>query len=290
MQIPLETFLICVRENAERITGYQLGHDGSDGKSDCIGLIIGALGLAGFRWPGTHGTNWAARNAMATLEKIGSAGEIFPGMIVYKAKEQGEEGYALPDRYKSGHDKRDYYHTGIVTGINPLEITHCTGIPGGIRRDDKTGAWQWCGKLKYVDYQKAPLTGEAAPPGVARPKEGEPVRTPCIAIVRADNGKPVNLRAEPGRHSVILAKVPVGEEVTVRERENADWAAVTWRGISGCIKREYLDESRKDEPESAGEGKHAGENAADVSRMALENWAGILEKTAREMREMLEKE
>ena len=62
--IPVERFLQCVQENADRIHGYELGHDGSDGKSDCIGLIIGALELAGFRWPGTHGSNWAARYAM----------------------------------------------------------------------------------------------------------------------------------------------------------------------------------------------------------------------------------
>ena len=40
--IPLEKFLACVEENTKRITGYQLGHDGGDGKSDCIGLIYSA--------------------------------------------------------------------------------------------------------------------------------------------------------------------------------------------------------------------------------------------------------
>ena len=83
--IPLETFLRCVRENAARIHGYELGHDGSDGESDCIGLIIGALGLAGFRWPGVHGSNWAARNAMADLGYIPSALYLFLGEVVYKA-------------------------------------------------------------------------------------------------------------------------------------------------------------------------------------------------------------
>ncbi len=52
--IPVKQFLACVQENAERIHAYELGYDGSDGKSDCIGLIIGALALAalvGFlRW------------------------------------------------------------------------------------------------------------------------------------------------------------------------------------------------------------------------------------------------
>ena len=32
--IPLDKFLACVQENAKRITGYQLGHDGSE--NGCI--------------------------------------------------------------------------------------------------------------------------------------------------------------------------------------------------------------------------------------------------------------
>ena len=40
----LADFLGAINKNIERITeGYKLGHDGSDGYCDCIGLIIGAL-------------------------------------------------------------------------------------------------------------------------------------------------------------------------------------------------------------------------------------------------------
>lgn len=41
--IPVKQFLACVQENAARIHAYELGQDGSNGKCDCIGLIIGAL-------------------------------------------------------------------------------------------------------------------------------------------------------------------------------------------------------------------------------------------------------
>ncbi len=34
--ITLKQFLACVQENADRIHAYELGHDGSDGKSDCV--------------------------------------------------------------------------------------------------------------------------------------------------------------------------------------------------------------------------------------------------------------
>ena len=35
----------------------------------------------------------------------------------------GQAGYALPERYKKGPDQRDYYHVGVVTAVEPLEIT-----------------------------------------------------------------------------------------------------------------------------------------------------------------------
>ena len=72
--IQLDQFLVCVQENAARVREYESGHDGSNGKCDCIGLIIGALELAGFHWPGVHGSNWAARNAMGSFGPINSAG------------------------------------------------------------------------------------------------------------------------------------------------------------------------------------------------------------------------
>ena len=152
--ITASEFLAAVQENADRIREYELGHEGSDGKSDCIGLIIGALALLGFAWPGVHGTNWAARNATDGLVQISSAVQLFPGEILFKAKEPGEAGYDLPAAYESGHDKRDYYHVGVVTGVNPLCVTHCTSVEGGIQRDSRQGAWRWGGMLKYVDYEE----------------------------------------------------------------------------------------------------------------------------------------
>ena len=77
--ISLDQFLARVRENAARVREYEQGHDGSDGKCDCIGLIIGALALAGFKWPGIHGSNWAARNAMDGLDYLFFPAQLFPG-------------------------------------------------------------------------------------------------------------------------------------------------------------------------------------------------------------------
>lgn len=263
--IALSAFLQGVQDNAERIHAYELGHDGSDGKSDCIGLIIRALALEGCKWPGVHGSNWAARNAMATLEHIADAGEMFLGEIVYKAREPGDPNYRLPDRYKSSGDLRDYYHVGVVTQISPLVITHCTSVEGGIARDTKIGNWRWGGRLKYVDYN-----------------EEEPdMETPYNAIVTADSGRTVNLRAKPDIKSTIIARVDVGETVAVLD-ELGEWSKVAYAGKQGYMMNMYLwPENSADEPD-----EEDGDTVA-VSREDMDNWAFILESLASEMREKL---
>ena len=264
--VSLSAFLQGVQDNAARIQAYELGHDGSDGKSDCIGLIIGALALAWFRWPGVHGSNWAARNAMDGLDHIPDATKMFLGEIVYKAKEPGEEGYKLPDRYKDSGDLRDYYHVGVVTSVQPLEITHCTSVAGGIKRDTALGAWRWGGKLKYVDYAE---------------QEGPDMETPYTAIVTADSGRTVNLRAKPDMKSTIIARVAIGEAVTVLD-ELGEWAKVSFSGKSGYMMDKYLlPDYSDDEPNDEN-----GETVL-VNRELLDTWAELFEFAARDMRDIL---
>ncbi len=267
--ISLDCFLRCVQENAARIHAYKLGRDGSDGTSDCIGLIIGALKLAGFKWPGIHGSNWAARNAMETLEPIENAGELFPGEIVYKAREPGEDKYALPSQYNNSGDLRDYYHVGVVTGVEPLEITHCTSVAGGIKRDNTLGAWRWGGKLKYVDYSEDW-------------EDDEPMDE-YWAMVHAESGRTVNMRKDPYRKSTIIARVPIGEKVRVLEECAGDgaWAKVSWSGKTGYMMAEYLVE--QDEPEEGNQ----DEDTVPVPRETLDTWADVLEEMAADIRELI---
>ena len=135
----LAAFLAGVEEIAATRPRYRLGGSGTDGTCDCIGLVIGAIRRAGGAWTGVHGSNWAARNEMAAMGAV-TAAELAQGMVVYKAWEPGAKKYALPGRYKNSADQQDYYHVGVVTSVNPLEITHCTGP--GIVRDKTQGKWR----------------------------------------------------------------------------------------------------------------------------------------------------
>lgn len=243
--ISLNEFLSAIQENARRITHYETGGDGSGGGCDCIGLIIGALRLEGEAWRGAHGSNWAARNAVSGLNAIGSAENVFLGEIVFKAKEPGESGYDLPEAYEDSPDRRDYYHVGVVTGVSPLCVTHCTGVEGGIQRDAALGQWKWGGKLNCVSYD---AEGEDSAGAMYR------------AIVTADNGYPVKMREGPSQKSRIMAVVPLGSRVNVLREENADWSIIAYNGMTGCMMSRFL------RRESGG----GAEDAAALLRSGLE--------------------
>ncbi len=246
-QITVARFLSAVEQNAQRVREYSLGCDGSGGKCDCIGLIIGALELAGLEWTGTHGSNWAARNAVTDLHRISNAGSLIPGMVVFKAREPGENGYALPDKYKSSGDLRDYYHVGVVTSVNPLRITHCTSVPGGIKVDDKLGAWKYAGQLKQVDY-----------------KEEAPMEPLYQAEVYADNKQPVKVRQGPGTNYKVIEQIPCGEEVDVLEETNAEWDKINDQGVVGYMMRKFLRPA-----DAADDGQDAPGGAEIITRQEL---------------------
>jgi len=249
MQITVAQFLSAVEQNAQRVKEYALGCDGSGGKCDCIGLIIGALELAGLQWAGTHGSNWAARNAVDDLHRIDSAGSLILGMVVFKAREPGENGYALPDKYKSSGDLRDYYHVGVVTSINPLRITHCTSVPGGIKADNSLGAWRYAGKLKQVDYEQ----------------EEQPMDVLYEAKVYAENGYPVKLRKGPSTKEKVIEQIPCGTVVDVLEEVNADWARISDSGVEGCMMRKFL----RPVEDAPGDGQDVPGGAEIITRQEL---------------------
>ena len=229
--VHMEAWLNKVDEIAAEGPSYKLGHDGSDGTCDCIGLIIGAIRRAGGKWTGTHGSNWAARNAMDTLHAVGTPGDLQVGQAVFKAAEPGKSGYNLPDRYKGDADTRDYYHVGVVRSVSPLEIVHCTGP--GIVRDKKMGKWSHAGWLRMVS--RGNDEGEA-----------EKMQT---AVVIAESGSTVNLRKTP--HGALEDRVPVGSTAQVLDTMDG-WARITVNGKPGWMDLKYLRMQDSNEPDTSG--------------------------------------
>lgn len=248
----LEAFIAQVEAIAQASPVYRLGGDGSDGTCDCIGLVIGAIRQAGGAWMGTHGSNYAARYEMRELLPVTDAGELCLGDVVYKARTPGQAGYALPERYKNDPDQRDYYHVGVVTAVEPLEITHCTSP--GIVRDTKLGKWTYRGRLEKVDYDGAEVVENMVQ----------------AATVVADSGSKVKMRSKPSASDGLYWEVPVGAEVQVAEITGG-WAKVRYGDRTGYMMAAFLDMDGQEAPEEGGSAESvAGGGLVTVQRAALQ--------------------
>lgn len=218
MSVAVKKFLANVDQISSENPEYQLGHDGSDGKCDCIGLIIGAIRRSGGTWDGIHGSNYAARNEMDYLLPVTDADDLNVGEVVYKASMPGQSNYSLPGRYAKDPDKRDYYHVGVVRSVDPLRIVHCTGP--GIVTDTKLGKWTHRGWLAKVS------------------REGDtPMSDITTATVVADSGSTVNLRNKPD--GALIDRVPVGATVTVSGHQDG-WSRIAYNGQAGWMMDQYL--------------------------------------------------
>ena len=229
-----QEFLTAVETNAARVNYYKLGYDGSkvveiDGRQvrpcDCIGLDIGAVKLCGEKWNGVHGTNYTVRHMLKDgVSAIGSANDLRPGMLVFKSRNPGEKYYDLPDTYKNDPDQRDYYHVGTVTQVNPLRITHCTSVPGGIKVDTKLGQWKWGGVLKLI-------------------KDEEENKEMYMAILTASKGSTVNIRDEKG---AFVRRLPIGTEVEVLSVKDGKAYIKYGENKYGYVGSEFLTDVREE--------------------------------------------
>lgn len=225
-------FVKRVLEIAETNPTYRTGGDGSDGTCDCIGLIMGALG----KDLPMHSTNYFIRYELADEpDAITDGTEMQLGDLVIKARSETNPRYDLHERYKPGgryyiiDDLLDYYHIGVVTGVNPLIITHCTetGLINGIARDYTLEGWTHVGFADDLEYEGQ--WDDAA------------ALVHDIAIVYSEDGNPVRLRSKPtteGGYNTIV-KVPFGAQVEVVESDGT-WSTVRWDGKRGYMQNQYL--------------------------------------------------
>ena len=218
---------------------YKQPGDGSDGTCDCIGLVIGAIRRMGLKWTGIHGTNWAARKEFVHLKKITSVNDLELGEVVLKAYEQGESKWDLPTRYQKGGkyyngDMKDYYHAGVVTSLNPLNITHMTSPT--VKVDKSLGKWGYHGRLTILTK----ASSDTSPIPTPTPTPDTPT-SGSRAIVVSANGGPVKLRQYPSTSCRTWDKIPVGTEVEILS-PGETWAKVNCANRKGWyMMAEFLD-------------------------------------------------
>lgn len=238
MGIKVSTFLSNVDKIAKLKPAYELGHDGSDGYCDCIGLIIGAIRRSGGKWTGIHGSNYAARYSLQTkIQTVSNASSLSLGEVMLKGRDASSSSYDLPDRYRKGNssdtgDYLDYYHIGVVTSINPLKITHMTSPT--IKVDTKLGNWKYHGKLKLVDYTVEETT-EPDNNG------GAEIMTPILeAKVVGVNGY-LNLRSTTDTNSSVLTTIPIDTVIHIYEKSTDKMWKTVYNGTVGYVNTKYLE-------------------------------------------------
>lgn len=276
-------FVDAVLQNAASITCYMWGYDGRRqikvtqsmidkgqfkqkdlGKTqtpcDCIGLNVGAMKILGKGWAGVHGTNYTVRHKLKDKVHLNSADDLKIGMLVFKCRAPGEKGYDLPSDYRSSADQNDYYHVGTVIALNPVEIIHCTSVPGGIKVDDKLGTWKLGGMLKDI--------GENVPQQDISEDKGM-----YIATLHAPQGDTVNVRNEKG---AFVKRLPVGSEVEVISVKDGKAYVKYGEDKYGYIKTEFL----KDISEMPGVGGEQADKVAKIESLLQEAIRLLHEMTA----------
>ena len=205
---------------------YELGHDGSDGKCDCIGMPRGASERAGetdvrnFR-----GTNQAARHTIVDLQPIRNEAQLKRGDVVLKIRDKDDASMPLPDKYRKGGSDYDakwgetnFTHIGTVTQTNPLVITHMTSPTA--QKDTKLGRWAYVGRLPWVDYEG----------GGGKVEHGQ---------VLAPTGSTVNLRRAPNRSAALVDRIPIGTMCEIFE-EQGEWDRISVSGKVGWMMSQYI--------------------------------------------------
>lgn len=215
--VSVEKYVQGVNEIYDLNPAYKVGHDGSDGYCDCIGMCKGSIRRAGEQPKGLQGTNYAARYTLTNFRLIASEDDLNIGDVVLKAVNPGESGYDLPDSYKRGGsnyngDLTDYNHIGTVTRISPLEITHMTSPHP--KKDTKLGKWKFVGNIPQIG-------GDAPDPPVP------PTPHYDTAEVWAETGTTVNLRKSKSTLSKLVARVPIGTIVPVLQYGD-DWCKISY--------------------------------------------------------------
>ncbi len=214
----------------QEIIGWPYASPGSNNEKgiDCSGAFVRAYRKYGQSI--YHGSNRIVRVYCKGVFRISSAGQLQVGMAIFKSRTNTanmKAEYKPGGKYYNPALPEDFYHIGLVTSVNPLKIINATTPVA--RVDTKLSAWSHAGKLNAVDY---------GTPGPNPDPTPDPV--PSTAIVTAPSGGTVNLRKRPTKSSVVLVRVPLGQQVTVLGAVDETWWKVKYQKTTGYMMQEFL--------------------------------------------------
>lgn len=227
-----------LNQSAEECLGWPYVSPGTNDRNgiDCSGLLVKM-----YRDQGAsiyHGSNTIFREYCKETGKLTSEKQLQVGMVVFKRKDWTD---ADKNNKWYGKEPGNLSHIGYVASVNPLRIIHASTGTMCVTTDTKIGKWAYWGKLKDVDY------GGSSEP--VTPVDPEPVSDPGKTMyVYAENGEPVNFRTGPSTMKSRIAKIPVGDQLTVYGSQG-EWSKAEWRGKTGWIMTKFLTEQLTPAPE-----------------------------------------
>lgn len=207
--------------SAEEALGWPYVSPGSNDASgiDCSGLFVKI-----YRDQGAsiyHGSNRIYRKYCKEKGQIRSVSDLQPGMAVFKWKDRTPKGY--------NDDLGDFHHIGLVVSAKPLRIIHASSAKGKVVTDTKLGQWSHWGMLSDVAYQTSDRSD------IEMPEEVNEV----LAVVTAESGSSVKMRAKPSTSSGVYWDIPVGATVILLEREE-DWSHIRYGTKTGYMMTKFL--------------------------------------------------
>ncbi len=224
---------------------------------DCQAFVEEAVKDAGGQMA-YAGSNDMARHAvvwMGTIQNAKAAGKLVPGagLLIHEDDES-----RLPAKYR-GDGLGDFSHVGLYLG-NELAVTdkpkgaiiqkkcdavHSSASMGRVAGTTLKNGWTHVVWFKEIDYSIDVKPGVSLGAGIeddgfvtdAAPKE-ETYQTE-IAMVYAENRKPVKLRAKPSKSCGIFWNRDVGTAVAVLEHGET-WCKVRSNSRVGYMMTKFL--------------------------------------------------
>jgi len=225
-------------QSAQECIGWPYVSPGSNGPDgiDCSGLFVKMFKDQGAKI--YHGSNTIFHEYCSETGVITSVDQLQEGMAVFKVKAWTPD---QKDNRWYGKMPGNVSHIGYVESVNPLRIIQASSVAGYVTTTESLARWAYWGKLKDVDYS-VDTHGSSEEP------EQEPVVERKYAIATSENGKPINMRAEPSTDCRLYDPLPVGTKVELTGVEKKGWKQVNyyfrkgWWIMSKFLKEEYEDD------------------------------------------------
>lgn len=223
---------------------------------DCSGAFVWAYGEFGKSI--YHGSNRIARKYVRELLPLS---EAMPGMAAFKAREPGEDYYALPQGYLPGGgqyngDLNDYYHIGLIDE-DPFFVLNAKNKASGFVRSSLSEGWDAVGYLTDVDYgdedipfsdiddldmETEPEIDDGIPvyDSLEEAKAAYPVQDAYTRYVRivSPNEFPVKIREQPKKGAITKYSANAGT-LYPYEGERDGYYEILYGGKSRYVLKEF---------------------------------------------------